>query len=802
MQTGNKSGPLLDVREKLSRIERLRAELSAAEAELSDVFHPYTFAKSDILSHVREMIYVLDHKGIVSYVNSHFLEFSGFLENEVLGKYFVDFLGEDQKVEIEKFYFDQIASQTPISYREFPIKAKNGDLHWVGQNVKMDFESGALKFVYVSARNITNERQLRELLKASEEKYRGIIEHMKLGLMEVDLSGNILWMNQSFVTLAGYDLETIKGQNAKKLMVPERFSDEINKQENLRIHGEAGLYETKLLHKSGELRDVIISGAPIFDAKGEVIGSIGIHFDVTETRKTESDLKEARQRAEKAQQAEKEFLASMSHEIRTPLNAIIGMSHLLTESELNKEQEELMTSIYYSANLLRGLINDILDFSKIEAGQLDVRQDSIDLNRLISSCIQMIGHGLEKENVSLDFITVKAIPDRLQTDALLINQIVTNLLSNAIRFTDEGSVSVTLNAEQFGDRWIIEITVADAGIGISEDKIDLVFDKFKQIGERQGGTGLGLTITKRIVESLGGTIAVSSEIGVGTTFTVKIPMESAEFVTRELGIGLGDHAADCFVLVVDDNEMNIQYLTRVLEKLKIRYNCARDGVEAVETTMTQQYNMIFMDVQMPRLNGLDATMRIRSDIKNPNFETPIIGLSAYAFNEDIQLSARAGMDDYLTKPFAPGDVQRMISKYFTADISSVNEPMPCSVFHSGLDAEMLEGIYEGDVQYALDMFEIYLSQFGEYLNELQSSILIEDGKAICSNLHKIRSPLRMVGLTELASKTEQLEQELAKSALEEKHVNELNKLIDGIVGSDYMVIESLSKMKINLNSEI
>ena len=802
MQTKKTSGSILDVRETLSRIERLRAELSAAEAELSGIFNPHFFTKSDILSSVREIIYVLNHEGIVSYVNSHFLEFTGFQESEVLGKYFGDFLGGEQRSEIEKFYFDQISKQIPISYREFPIKAKSGDLHWVGQNVKMDFDSGALKFVYVSARDITGERQLREMLKASEEKYRGIIEHMKLGLMEVDLSGNILWMNKSFTALTGYEFEEIKGHNAKELMVPKGHSEEISKQEMLRTKGEAGFYETKLLHKSGDMRDVIISGAPIFSAEGEVVGSIGIHFDVTETRKTEQDLKEARLRAEKAQQAEKEFLASMSHEIRTPLNAIIGMSHLLTESELSKEQDELMTSIYYSANLLRGLINDVLDFSKIEAGQLDVRQDSIDLNRLISSCIQMIGHGLEKENVNLEFIAAKAIPDRLQTDALLINQIVTNLLSNAIRFTDEGSVSVTLNAEQFGERWIVEITVADTGIGISEDKIDLVFDKFKQIGERQGGTGLGLTITKRIVESLGGTIAVSSEVGVGTTFTAKIPMESAEFVTRELGIGMGDHAADCFVLVVDDNEMNIQYLTRVLEKLKIRYNCARDGVEAVETTMTQQYNMIFMDVQMPRLNGLDATMRIRSDINNPNFETPIIGLSAYAFNEDIQLSARAGMDDYLTKPFAPGDVQRMISKYFTADISSIKEPVQCGVFHSGLDAEMLEGLYEGDVQYALDMFEIYLTQFGEYLNELQSSILIEDGKAICSNLHKIRGPLRMVGLTELASKTEQLERELAKSALEKKHVIELNKLIEGIVGADYMVIESISKMKINLNSEI
>lgn len=802
MQTKKTSGSILDVRETLSRIERLRAELSAAEAELSGIFNPHFFTKSDILSSVREIIYVLNHEGIVSYVNSHFLEFTGFLESEVLGKYFGDFLGGEQRSEIEKFYFDQISKQIPISYREFPIKAKSGDLHWVGQNVKMDFESGALKFVYVSARDITGERQLREMLKSSEEKYRGIIEHMKLGLMEVDLSGNILWMNKSFTALTGYEFEEIKGHNAKEFMVPKGHSEEISKQEMLRTKGEAGLYETKLLHKSGEIRDVIISGAPIFNAEGEVVGSIGIHFDVTETRKTEQDLKEARLRAEKAQQAEKEFLASMSHEIRTPLNAIIGMSHLLTESELSKEQDELMTSIYYSANLLRGLINDVLDFSKIEAGQLDVRQDSIDLNRLISSCIQMIGHGLDKENVKLEFHVKQVIPDRLQTDALLINQIVTNLMSNAIRFTDEGTVSVMLDAEQFGERWIVKIAVSDTGIGISPDKIDLVFDKFRQIGERQGGTGLGLTITKRIVESLGGTIAVESELGLGTTFTVKIPMESAELLPRELGIGVDEHAADCFVLVVDDNEMNIQYLTRVLEKLKIRYTCARDGMEALESTMTQKFNMIFMDVQMPRLNGLEATMRIRSDINNPNSDTPIIGLSAYAFNEDIQLSARAGMDDYLTKPFAPGDVQRMISKYFLSNLSKEGIADTSDSFHNGLDAEMLNGLYEGDMQYALDMFEIYVNQFGEYLDELRESVLSGDGKVICSNLHKIRSPLRMVGLTDLALSSEQIEREIAESTIEQKHFAELNKLIEGIVGSDYMVIESISKMKKNLNSEI
>ncbi|MBI1268262.1 MAG: PAS domain S-box protein [Cryomorphaceae bacterium] len=802
MQTKDTSKSPVDVREKISRVERLRSELAAAEAELSGVFHPHSFTESDILSNVREMIYVLDSRGFVIYVNRYFLEFSGFAENEVLGKYFVDFLGEEQKVEIEKFYFKQIGLQTPISYREFLIKTKNGEMHWIGQNVRMDFDSGVLKFVYVSARDITIERQLRDLLKASEEKYRGIIEHMKLGLMEVDLAGNILWMNRSFTILTGYDLDAVKGQNAKQLMVPGPFSEEMNRQEQLRFSGEAGMYETKLLRKSGEIRDVIISGAPIFDAQGKVVGSIGIHFDVTETRKTERDLKEARLRAEKAQQAEKEFLASMSHEIRTPLNAIIGMSHLLTESELSKEQAELMTSIYYSANLLRGLISDVLDFSKIEAGQLDVRQDSIDLNRLISSCIQMIGHGLEKENVRLEFEAEKAMPDRLQTDALLINQIVTNLLSNAIRFTDKGSVRVVLNAEQFGERWIIEISVTDTGLGISEDKIDLVFEKFKQIGERQGGTGLGLTITKRIVESLGGTIAVSSVLGVGSTFTVKIPMESAETVSRDLGIGMGVHSADCLVLVVDDNEMNIQYLTRVLEKLKIRYNCARDGVEAVEMTMTQHYNMIFMDVQMPRLNGLDATMRIRSDFNNPNCETPIVGLSAYAFNEDVQLSARAGMDNYLTKPFAPGDVQRMISKYFTESFLSDNSFKKVGLFNSGLDSEMLEDLYEGDVNYALDMFEIYLSQFGEYLNDLQTCISMKEVSGICANLHKIRSPLRMVGLSNLALLSEEIEKELHDSELSEKCLNELNKLIAGIVESDYMIIDSISKMKKNLNSEI
>lgn len=800
MPQNNPLSQKLNVRDAISRVERLRFELMTAEAELTKHNIP-KFNFKDILDNVREMIYVLNASGIVSYVNSHFLEWTGFSEADVLGSYFGDFLGDDQRVEIEGYYFNQIQSREPNSYREFPIKVKDGELRWVGQNVRMYFEGDILKCVYVSARDVTAQRQLRDLLKSSEEKYRGIIEHMKLGLMEVDLDGNIIWMNHSFTALTGYELQEVKGENARKLMVPQNLSEELEKQEELRMKGEAGLYETKVKHKTGDFRDLIISGAPIFDAKGEVIGSIGIHFDVTETRKTELELIEARQKAEQAQLAEKEFLASMSHEIRTPLNAIIGMSHLLTESELNKEQEVLLTSIYYSANLLRGLINDILDFSKIEAGQLDIRYDSTDLNRLVSSCIQMISHGMEKENVELIYCAPNNLPDRLFTDAVLINQVVTNLLSNAIKFTYSGTIKVELSAEQFGDKWIIRIDVADTGIGIPEDKIDLVFDKFKQIGERQGGTGLGLAICKKVVESLSGTIDVTSKVNEGSTFTVKIPMEIAAVTDQNQNFKNVSQPSECHILVVDDNDMNVQYLTRVLEKHNIGYDCARDGLEALELTAKQRYNLIFMDVQMPRLNGLEATVRIRSNARNLNHETPIIGLSAYAFSEDVQLSARAGMDDYLTKPFAPSDVFRVISKYIFPEYQP-GSYIESAYFHEELDHEVLQNLYEGDVQYALDMFEIYLNQFGEYLNDLQACIVRQDSKSICAELHKIRSPLRMVGLTLLAKDSESLERDLTEKGFTHVIKLKLNKLTREIVGSDYMIKESIVKMKETLNSEL
>ncbi len=611
-------------------------------------------------------------------------------------------------------------------------------------------------------RDVTTIHQAAESLRYSEEKYRGIIENMELGLMEVDNEGIILRAYPHFCEMVGYTEAELIGKPALDTFVVPEFLDVLNKQSEERSKGRAGVYEIQIYKKSKELIWVLISGAPILDADDKVTGSLGIHYDITYIKNLQRDLEAARLSAELAQEAEKQFLANMSHEIRTPLNAIIGMSHLLYDTQPTNEQREYLDILRNSAEMLRVLISDVLDLSKIRAGHLEVQEKEFDLVGLVRSLVKSAQLRLEERPVRVTSNIDTSIVNLVIGDDLLIHQILSNLIGNAEKFTERGKIGVSLNIVGDKDNRKIEIKVSDTGIGIPPEKLDLVFQTFRQVDgdikRKFGGTGLGLAITRQIVELQGGTITLESELGVGTIFTVLLPYQDAgklaftEEVPEILFNKLQTKGKN--FLVVEDNHMNRKYIGALLRKWGMEHTFAHNGREGLELARIKQFDLIMMDIQMPEMDGYEATIAIRQSA-NLNTSTPIIALTASALLSQKDKAFHAGMNDYLSKPFKPGQLFEKISLYCgniiteaTAEHLTLDND-DLFQFHPRLDVEILNDLYGDDLDYARDMFETFLKNTMPEFERLRLMVQTNNVTELARLTHKLKPTFGMVGLPDI-----------------------------------------------------
>ena len=442
-------------------------------------------------------------------------------------------------------------------------------------------------------------------------------------------------------------------------------------------------FEYTLPTASGRPVYCIITKSTYLNGEGGTGGVITTYTDISELKPTEENLVQAKHAAEQAMRARSQFLANMSHEIRTPMNGVLGMANVLAETPLNAEQREYLQTIRNSGDSLLKIVSDILDFSKIEAGKVEIEEVEFDLRSRVASNLQLFAASAREKNLTLSSTYADAVPLRVIGDPVRISQALSNLLGNAIKFTESGSISVNVGVHaREGDDLMLKFDVRDTGIGISKAAIERICDPFSQedvsTTRRFGGTGLGLTISRQLVELMGGELAVESDQGVGScfSFTIKLcvageqtaaaapvalaavtPLQSAASNTQIID-----------VLLAEDNNVNQIVANAMLKKIGCHVTIARDGAEAVAHAKAHHYDVILMDCHMPNMDGFEATAAIRVLEHEGQSRHTIIAQTANAMEGDRESCLAAGMDDYLAKPISAALLAEMLRRWTAGSI--------------------------------------------------------------------------------------------------------------------------------------
>lgn len=526
--------------------------------------------------------------------------------------------------------------------------------------------------------------RINKSLEKSEAKFRSFLEGAPDAKVITDKTGIIQIVNAQAEKIFGYDRKEMIGKKIE-MLIPDRYHEQHEEHRGNFFENPhkrpMGLNQSLFgLRKDGHEFPVEISLSPVETEEGLVV--LAAIRDVSDKKNIERLLMEKNVELVNADLAKDQFLTHMSHELRTPLNGIVVMTQMLMTTQLTDDQREQLNVISESNDQLLAVINQILDFSKVESGNIGVEQVDFNIRDLIHKCIAAYSVKANMKNISLNLTIQPAVPENVIGDAVKIRQIFTNILDNAVKFTEQGAVQVAISAHE-RDEMITDIRfeVKDSGIGISADVIPKLFKPFSQgdssMTRKFGGTGLGLAITKRLLEVMGGSIEVESdETGSRFAFTVPIvKIKQAPKATlprsREKAAEQTTNKSSGRVLFVEDNKLNQKTMSILLNKLGFSVMIANDGVEALKMLGKDKFDLILMDCQMPNMDGYKATMEIRRNEEGSVNHIPIIGVTAHAMEGSREKCLESGMDNYISKPFNISDLNKLIKKYlYTRDIGA------------------------------------------------------------------------------------------------------------------------------------
>jgi PAS domain S-box-containing protein len=668
-------GVVEDITERRAKDVQLKAAKEAAELA-EQRFHA-------LCEQMPVGVFQADDGGNALYVNSRCLEISGLCLEEALGRGWQKCIHPD---DLETATIPpQLGSENLLDMR---MVRPNGETRWVHTTRKVVEAAGKMPCGMIGVvEDVTERRRSDELLQqakedaaAAETRFRTLCEQLPVGVFRTDVRGQVTYLNSRWGEITGMRLADAYGLGFLKCIHP----DDVHAFAAGEVPAGETSNEFRIRRSTGETIWVRSNQATVGRVGELPEGMVGTLEDVTERNRSARELKAAKEAAEAGSRAKSEFLAAMSHEVRTPMNGIIGMASLLEETELNPEQREYARIMRASAHSLLTILNDILDFSKIEAGKMEIERSPFDLRATVEETAALFRQPFASKGLELTVKIASGLPAQVLGDSGRVQQVMRNLMGNAMKFTEQGRVRVEVAQENRDGKSEFRFSVEDTGIGIPQAKVDLIFESFTQADtsttRRFGGTGLGLAISKRLVTMMGGTMGVSSEPGKGSTFWFILPMVLAAAAeaeqnpertfdpretVQEPGIAPASTVelefAHTRVLVVEDNAVNQRLAVWMLEKMGCGVDVARDGKEGVEMAMKHRYAAIFMDCQMPEMDGFEATQEIRRR-ESPDQRCAIVAMTANAMRGDREKCLATGMDDYISKPISKKDLAEALRR--------------------------------------------------------------------------------------------------------------------------------------------
>ncbi|RYY17117.1 MAG: PAS domain-containing hybrid sensor histidine kinase/response regulator, partial [Chitinophagaceae bacterium] len=665
--------------------------------------------------------------------------------------------------------------------------------------------------------DITKQKRIEEKIQRSEKRYRDLFNYSEALICTHDLHGRMLSLNPAICRLLEYSETEMAGRPISDFIPPEhRDNFQTQYMDPILRDGKCkGVF--CVISKSGQKIFLLYKNYKV-EEEGMEPYIIGFSQDITDRVESEKELLLSKKITEESSRAKGVFLANMSHEIRTPMNGVLGFASLLVKTELNEQQRGYLKMIQESANNLLMIVNDVLDLEKILMGKLKFEHIDFPLAERIDMCVQTFTYKAEEKGIVLHS-TVSLAPDiSVIGDPHRLGQVLNNLISNAIKFTAKGSVTISAKVHETGDSstWF-EFAVTDTGIGIAPDKHSEIFEPFMQantaVTRQYGGTGLGLSICRELIQLMGGKLYVESEPGKGSTFRFLLPFGISVYkpknkdMSQEINYqSLGKRR----ILVAEDVELN-QYLARhIMESWGFEVEIAVNGLEALRKVQESEYDLILMDIQMPEMDGMKATESIRA-LENKNIsQIPIVALTANALKGDSEKYLAVGMNDYLSKPFDEPRLFQVISKNLNmarpqiaqsndvaSAVSAGNEaaakndmadPNP-AVSEKLYNLSMVEAISGGDQDFVKRMIQLFLDTMPEALNDIETATREQRWEPLSKLAHKLKSTIDSMGIENL----KQLVRTIETNGKTGVNTGEIPILVQNLVATMKLCMEQIKK---------
>lgn len=716
----------------------------------------------------------------------------------------------------EQFWF-QVSVQK-IQYREKKYslisfinisKSKTHETELVIANKKLVFQNKQIEknadkllvankeLKFQNDENVKREIENKQLednnssLKLASQYSLSLIEASPDPLFAINPDGKITDVNEATVRVIDISKDKLIGSNFIDYFTDKRKAKESYQE----VFSKSFIVDFPLIIKDHKLTDVLFNGSVYKSEEGKTIGAVLIARDITEQKLLEKQLIEAKifaelaasiaenakYNAEEAVKSKQQFLSNMSHEIRTPMNAIIGFTKVILKTELTAKQKEYLTAIKMSGDALIVLINDILDLAKVDAGKMTFEKTPFKLNLSIKAILHLFEVKIQEKNLKLVTYYDSEIPEVLVGDPVRLHQIMLNLLSNAIKFTNKGTITVSVSlVSENDDKVSIKFSIADTGIGIKDTKIEKVFENFQQATSGTsrifGGTGLGLAIVKQLVEGQKGKIFVESIFNIGSTFSFVLDFKktNAEAVLEPEILDLNSDVKDIKILVVEDMELNQLLMKTILDDFGFECEIAANGKIAIEKLKEKTFDIILMDLQMPEMNGFEATEYIRNKIK---LSIPIIALTADVTTTDVHKCKEVGMNDYISKPV---DERLLFSKI----ISIIKKPVVIieqNIIGKSktekvkyIDMNYLSKLTKSNPKLMAEIIVLYLEQTPELVSTMKQSFSDKDWDLLDATVHKMIPSFTIMGINPEIT-------EVAKKIQEYAHRLELSKDLDKLI---------------------